>query len=980
MTKMEQWFKSLSQQLLSPRTNGQLSDRGEPVIANISLGFKDGHCHHHFVGSKDDTKLLLQDLTDQTGILPELPNYVDLPEIEVERLPRQIVFHNRQAIGDILMFTTAVRDFKKRYPFVDVKVQSTAGHLWDHNPNLYRGEFQDIVDPLEGLSKPNDMQKLEATKEARKLAISQDRPLRVYIGPGKLTNMSNRTDLHFANAYRMSMEMMLGLPPIPQGPIRPDIYMTEKEYAAPPLIEGKYWIITAGEKGDWTAKTWPPSYFQKLVDLLPEITFVQIGMAGHPHVALKGDNVINYIGKTQDRDTGIRKLFNLFNWCEGSIGLVSFQMHLAAGFGKPCVVIAGAREPISFTRFPGHRYLAKDGTLNCTINEQGEPISCWYCDKKRCPYLVDIDGHETPKCVAMVEPVDVANAVLDYYDGGRLDMDVPARRSGLINVVTDSPDRDIVESLQEKPRECVALPEGHSWGGANITDRDWDFILQEAKKRKVKTILEIGAGLSTILLSKEGYRVVSLETQDKWIQQVQRLAPDAIVIKWDGESYLTFGEMVRDLVKAKTGKESFDMAFVDGPAGGGNREAATYLASRASDFLIIHDANREYELLWQDKHVRPDFNGPIKGGHRCHAWDRKAIKEEPEKEKHVSRIPNPTKRKTIRFLFNGRGEGGAERSTTWMMNQLAIKGHDVEYVPTNKQAMPSGTFRRYGMSDLVRVKDMRSALSGACPDVTVLYSNDWIWDFRNVMLQEYMEKLPMDKKVMVVNFRLGPVGMVPWTQAFDRYIFLNSGLRDGFEAVCPGKRMRVLPPPTDLSEYYHIKPDYEKPATVVRHSSQGDAKYPKNFQLKVMDLFKGLEEEGSSLRLMPAPSYLDGHFMVDKITCHKRNQPSVQEFLGLGNLFWYMLPDGYHDQGPKVIMEAQAAGLACIAPNHSGPKDRINQGGVKNGWLCDTAGDWIAAYEQASDPSKRREFGIAAREHAREQYNPDLWLEEILQN
>ena len=37
----------------------------------------------------------------------------------------------------------------------------------------------------------------------------------VKIGPGKLTNASNRLDWHFANGYRVSMEDALGIP-IPQ--------------------------------------------------------------------------------------------------------------------------------------------------------------------------------------------------------------------------------------------------------------------------------------------------------------------------------------------------------------------------------------------------------------------------------------------------------------------------------------------------------------------------------------------------------------------------------------------------------------------------------------------------------------------------------------------------------------------------------------------------------------------------------------------
>ena len=76
---------------------------------------------------------------------------------------------------------------------------------------------------------------LELNKHSLKVGVEEDRPVMLYIGPGKATNASNRSDRHFANAYRISMENILGVQ-ISQGPIRPDIYMTEDEYLAPLLL------------------------------------------------------------------------------------------------------------------------------------------------------------------------------------------------------------------------------------------------------------------------------------------------------------------------------------------------------------------------------------------------------------------------------------------------------------------------------------------------------------------------------------------------------------------------------------------------------------------------------------------------------------------------------------------------------------------------------------------------------------------------
>jgi ADP-heptose:LPS heptosyltransferase/glycosyltransferase involved in cell wall biosynthesis len=930
----------------------------KPIAANISILFEDGHIHHHFPEDKKDSESLYEDFAFATGFAPKEAN-VEVASAPL--LPKQIVFHNRQAIGDILMFTCAVRDFKAAYPNVEVRVESTAMHLWDHNPHLVSSSFTNVVDPLVGVKKPSDSEKRELTHKAKEVAIKEGRPLKVYIGPGRLTNMSNRSDLHFANAYRMSMEDMLDIPPIKQGPIYPDIYMSEEEYKREPLVKPPYWLITAGEKGDWTAKTWPPTYFQLLVDLLPDLTFVQLGAKGHPHTELKGKNVVNFIGKTQDRNTGIRDLFNLFCNCEGSIGLVSFHMHLAAGFGKPCVVIAGAREPAHFTRFAGHQYLATDGCLPCTVTPDGNTKACWYCDKKRCPHLQDVEGHDTPLCVKMITPQIVANAVKEYYSGGRLDVSKPSGKSKLINVVKGMPTVPkpaIIQSTEE-------LPEGFTWGGSNITDRDWEFIKNNIKMMGATRVLEFGAGLSTILLNRMGMEVLSFETNPKWADQIKKTCPDAHIEMWDGgkdpESKDIYG-IIQNFLK---GDEKFPLAFVDGPANGINREWSTRIASKTAKCVIVHDAGREWERKWQEKYIVNSFDGPIKGGHRCHSWVKTS------KGKVNTEVKPLVSRGTVRVFFNGRGEGGAERSTTWIMNRLVELGWDVSYVPTNKNHTPSGTFRKEGNSS-IRIGNLNACQEPV--DVQLLYTNDWVWDFKLKEVALLMENAPAKRKVMAVNFRIGDIGKLEWTRNWDQYIFLNSQLEQAFrknynenDLLLPSI---VLPPPTDLSVYFNNQPDYNANLRVVRHSSQGDTKYPKNFEAYVDDLLKARPD--ANVYLMPGPSWLPAW---DKVNLHQRNVPIVPQFLGLGNCFWYVLPQGYFDQGPKVIMEAQASGLACIAPNHSGCADRIVHG--VTGWLCDSREDYVQAYKEAT-PEELKRRGQDARQHAKTEYNPDLWIKAIL--
>jgi ADP-heptose:LPS heptosyltransferase len=175
------------------------------------------------------------------------------------------------------MFTCGVRDFKKAFPDVRVNVISTASHIWDYNPYIDRS--------------------LNATEENT-----------IKIGPGWLTNASNRIDWHMANSFRLSIEEKLGIA-IPATESRGDIWLSQEEYDAPRLWEKPYWIIcTSGEKG-WGCKMYPSYKWQEVVDQNPDLTFVQIGTAEDNPPRLKGKNVIDHVGKTQDRNTGVRDLF-----------------------------------------------------------------------------------------------------------------------------------------------------------------------------------------------------------------------------------------------------------------------------------------------------------------------------------------------------------------------------------------------------------------------------------------------------------------------------------------------------------------------------------------------------------------------------------------------------------------------------------------------------------------------------------------------
>ena len=940
-------------------------------IENVMMTVQctDGHIHHMIPNDEQIAQDMIQDLLESEDYKIEEDDEDEEEIIEEvkEIIQEPIIFKNRQALGDILMFTAGVRDFHKEFPDWPMSVSSTAMNIWNNNPYIDR-------------------------------SLNEQNAKVIEIGPSWLTNASNRDDRHFANAFRISIEQKLDIS-FPQGPIKPDIWMSREEVEAPPLVEPPYWIIVAGEKGDWTAKTYPFNRWQEFIKNFPQVKFVQVGAKEHVHPDLNLPNVINFIGKTQSRDTGIRDLINLFYHAEGSIGLVSFQMHLAAAFDMPCIVLAGAREPARFTRYPRQQYLCTDGCLPCASRN-----ACWHCDlDKTCQNRIEENGKRYPKCVDIIKTEDVIRAFQQYYEGERLSF-TEIRKPTLPNPISKSIDtvkiiREHKEKIaaivsdEQKPWNDKVKKWSFEWGGGSVTDRDWMFILGVIRNYNIKSVLEFGTGLSTLLFNDLGMKIVTFETNVNWITKVQEINSMCDIREWDGKK-VNLEEFTE-----------FDLAFVDGPPGGSSREFSTKIASENAKIIIVHDAGREYEKQWQEKYIKNDFNFISGGGHRCHLWIKKTFFDKPEKEEiilshkvselesvlpelkeenylHVPECLSPKlevkESKLLKMFFQGRGEGGAEKSTTWIANRFIEMGWRVQYISNNEH--PSGTFRKEG-SDKVNFTNDLDEISKPC-DLLVLYTNDYIWEFGKELVVNKFSNLQALRKVMCINFRLGKIGSLKWTQDWDQYLFLNSSLEQSFISTYMKSKgesfyalkTKSMPPPTDLTEYFMKSPDYGGKLRLIRHSSQGDTKYPKNFN----DMLDNIIEEipNIEIHLMPAPSFLDYPRFQGKVIPHRKNDPPIPEYLStFGNVFWYKLPDGYEDQGPKVIMESMAVGIPVIADNHSGAKDRVVK---ETGILCNNFQEHIQAMKYFVSEHAREMFGKAAKEHAKKEFIPERWITEIL--
>lgn len=296
--------------------------------------------------------------------------------------------------GDILMLTAAVRDLHRAFPGRYITaVETSAPELWENNPLIWTHG--------------------RAQRTWREIEMQYP-----------LIHQSNQRPVHFLQGYADFLGSELGVP-IPITAFRGDIYLTtaEKEWMNQVHerfnYSGRFWILIAGGKHDITAKWWPPAYFQQVVDhFMGRIQFVQCGQADHWHPPLRG--VFNLVGQTS-----IRQFIRLMFHADGVVCPVTFAMHLAAAVptkdsrSRPCVVIAGGREPPHWEAYPAHQFLHTVGCLPCCATG-----GCW---RGRCQKVGDGDLNDTqnlcerpvqldpilriPQCMVMIQPQDVIRAI-----------------------------------------------------------------------------------------------------------------------------------------------------------------------------------------------------------------------------------------------------------------------------------------------------------------------------------------------------------------------------------------------------------------------------------------------------------------------------------------------------------------------------------------------------------------------------------------
>lgn len=296
-----------------------------------------------------------------------------------------LILKTDQAPGDAVAMTAAIHSLHRMYPdkFVTA-VESPYPEVFEFNPDVVNTE-----------SIPG-----AAEVQMHYPAIHK----------------SNQRGIHFMQGWCEFLGFALGID-IPLLTNRPRLYFPEgqtiiHERRSAPMKD--YWVICSGGKKDLTNKLWGHHNYQKVVELLPDTTFIQVGASKDDHLPLVG--VTNMVGETSLRD-----LFDLVRKSCGVMCGVSLLMHVAAALEKPAVVIAGGREPVSWNAYPKQHYIHTIGTLPCS-----DPLgyiggACW---RSRTVPLGDSEVYDmhpcerpinnTPECMTLITPRVVADIVSMY--------------------------------------------------------------------------------------------------------------------------------------------------------------------------------------------------------------------------------------------------------------------------------------------------------------------------------------------------------------------------------------------------------------------------------------------------------------------------------------------------------------------------------------------------------------------------------------
>jgi len=339
---------------------------------------------------------------------------------------RKLILENFQSPGDIVMLTAAVRDLHRCHPgeFL-TDVRTSCPEIWRHNPHL--------------------------------TPLSADDPeVQVLDCHYPLIHRSNQEPRHFLDGFVEYLNEQLGLK-IRVTAFKGDLHIHESErhwFRQIEALEGDcppFWLFASGGKYDYTIKWWSTARFQSVVDhFRGRLLFVQVGEAGDHHPPL--DHVLDLRGRTDLRD-----LVQLVHRADGVLCPVTSLMHLAAAVEtpagrppeRPCIVVAGGREPPHWEAYPHHQFLHTVGMLPCCARG-----GCW---RSRTHPLGDGDEKDAPESLC-VDPVGDLPRCMDFITADDVIRQIERHCLGGTSRVLDAAQAEaVLRALAREPEPATTL-------------------------------------------------------------------------------------------------------------------------------------------------------------------------------------------------------------------------------------------------------------------------------------------------------------------------------------------------------------------------------------------------------------------------------------------------------------------------------------------------------------------------------------------
>lgn len=303
--------------------------------------------------------------------------------------PSPILLRTDQMPGDTVVMTAAIYSLHRAHPGKYLTaVESPYPEVFKHNPDVIKSNMW----------------------KGRTLQWVQDSNYKILQMHYPAIHQCNDRGIHFMQGWCEHISAALGIN-VPLLTDRPRLYFPDPD---PPTED--YWVVCSGGKQDFTNKLWGWVKYQEVVARCSTIEFIQVGDKVEDQPRLRGTE--DMVGKTT-----LRQLFDLVRRARGVLCGVSLLMHVAAALDKPCVVIAGGREPVAWNAYPKQQYVHTVGVLPCRSVQGHAGRACWrsrtvplgdgsFYDRDLCERPVD----GSPQCMEMIEPEEIARLILRYND------------------------------------------------------------------------------------------------------------------------------------------------------------------------------------------------------------------------------------------------------------------------------------------------------------------------------------------------------------------------------------------------------------------------------------------------------------------------------------------------------------------------------------------------------------------------------------